>query len=107
MCNYAEIPENITCVIQIRTVFRTKNHIRDLIVKPICPFSKRSDLQCKIRAVCDDKPVGNAESVTPDLEDVCLYFMPPENAPICLFPTYPKLTSSSNSEMYFDVFSGL
>ena len=25
--------------------------------------------------------------------------MPPENAPICLFPTYPKLTSSSNNEV--------
>ncbi len=28
---------------------------------------------CLIRAVCDDKPALNAESVTPDLEDVCLY----------------------------------
>lgn len=29
--------------------------------------------QCKIRAVCDDKPTANAENVAPDLEDVCLY----------------------------------
>lgn len=28
---------------------------------------------CLIRAVCDDKPAQNAENVTPDLEDVCLY----------------------------------
>ena len=28
---------------------------------------------CLVRAVCDDKPTQNAESVTPDLEDVCLY----------------------------------
>lgn len=29
--------------------------------------------KCKIRAVCDEKPDENAENVTPDLEDVCLY----------------------------------
>ena len=29
--------------------------------------------QCKIRAVCDEKPAASADNVTPDLEDVCLY----------------------------------
>ena len=28
---------------------------------------------CLVRAVCDEKPAENAENVTPDLEDVCLY----------------------------------
>ena len=29
--------------------------------------------QCKIRAVCDEKPAEYAVNVNPDLEDVCLY----------------------------------
>lgn len=29
--------------------------------------------KCKVRAVCNEKPAENAENVTPDLEDVCLY----------------------------------
>lgn len=29
--------------------------------------------QCKIRAVCDEKPAADAQNVSPDLEDVCLY----------------------------------
>lgn len=29
--------------------------------------------QCKIRAVCDEKPDEYAQNVNPDLEDVCLY----------------------------------
>ena len=28
---------------------------------------------CRVRLICDNKPFENAESVSPNLDDVCLY----------------------------------
>ncbi|MCM1167119.1 MAG: multidrug ABC transporter ATP-binding protein, partial [Ruminococcus sp.] len=49
-----------------RKVLEIMNRLR---VSNVVSMGEKS----KIRAVCDEKPAENAENVTPDLEDVCLY----------------------------------